>query len=75
MQCNIHARGKAIRLIVGVVILFVAAACAIGTWAGVVSGPIGITLAASLTVLGFLGVFEGWKGWCVLRALGFKTPL
>ena len=75
MQCNIDARGKAARLIVGVVMLLLAAACAIGALAGVISGQVGIILSAPLAAFGFLGVFEGWKGWCALRALGFRTPL
>jgi hypothetical protein len=28
-----------------------------------------------LTAAGAFGVFEGWAGWCVVRAMGFKTRI
>ena len=33
----------------------------------------GVTIA--LIVLGAFQIFEGWAGWCVVRAMGFKTRL
>ncbi len=73
MACNIDAKGKAIRLIGGVITCAVAALLAIltalevlpewGWWA--VLG----TLAG-----GLFQVYEGWSGWCALRAIGVKTP-
>ena len=71
MQCNIDAKGKAVRLVIGLVTM----------GAGVVVLAIGGTEPLAIgTGLGCLAgggfaVFEGWSGWCAVRALGFKTPL
>lgn len=74
MQCNIDAKGKAVRLITGLLTLAAAGVLAVlipalelwfGLWFAVAGGAIG----------GALAVFEGWAGWCVVRAMGFKTPL
>lgn len=74
MQCNIDQRGRVARIITGAV------ANAIGTvliaawlleflpvwalWAGIGS------IAG-----GTFSIFEGLKGWCIIRAMGFKTPM
>lgn len=71
MQCNIDARGKAVRLIMG--ILFALAGIlmlALGrgaTW----------SLIAGISCLagGAFMIFEGAAGWCAVRAMGFKTKL
>lgn len=71
MQCNIDARGKALRLfggvilaIVGVVLLFAGAGRA---W----------SLIAGFSCLfgGAFMIFEGAAGWCAIRAMGVKTKL
>ncbi len=75
MQCNIDARGKAVRLlagsmtaVLGAVLLLLSLVAGVGpawlAWAG------GGMLAA-----GLFGVFEGWAGWCALRAMGVRTRL
>lgn len=74
MQCNIDAKGKALRLIYGLVMIALAVALA-GlillkvlpggwVWAGVVA----------LALFGAFGIYEARAGWCVMRAMGFKTP-
>ena len=74
LTCNIDARGKAVRLrlglslaVVGLVLLF--------AWAI----PAGTALAwtVTLAVLGLsaLSVFEARAGWCALRAMGFRTRI
>lgn len=73
MQCNIDSKGKVIRLLSGLIHLCAGvtllALAAIGladrTWVWV--------LGAVLLVGGAFQVFEGWAGWCVLRAMGLKT--
>jgi hypothetical protein len=71
MQCNIDAKGKAVRLVIGLVTMIAGGVVfaiggtepwAIGTGLGCLAG-------------GGFAVFEGWSGWCAVRALGFKTPL
>jgi len=74
LTCNIDARGKLARLLYGLVL------CIIGllvlyflAWG---SGSIlRWFLALALLAGGGFAIFEGWSGWCVMRAMGFKTPM
>ena len=74
LECNIDARGKAVRLRLGIMgvisSLGLAAACLL------ISAP---ELAWVVPVGAFVGgafaIFEGRTGWCVVRALGFRTPI
>ena len=74
LTCNINARGKLVRLIWGMFLL-VLGAVALLAWAL----PKGTTGSWVVTVvclvLGGLGVFEARAGWCVVRAMGIKTPV
>jgi hypothetical protein len=74
LTCNIDARGKAARLrigigafIIGLVLLF---AWVIPTGTGLAWGITGSLLFAA----GF-SIFEARAGWCVVRAMGFRTPI
>jgi len=74
MQCNIDKRGQALRTTMGVITGLVGAGllaarfafdvAAVPTWAGI----------AALAGGAFM-IFEGVNGWCVVRAMGFKTPV
>lgn len=70
MQCNIDAKGKAVRLIGGVIACF--AAVALVAW---FEGALSMYIAIALIAIGAFCIFEGWKGWCALRAMGLKTRL
>ena len=74
LQCNIDARGRVVRLVYGIVLVVVGIAMALlwalprGTaWPWVVS--------ALVMAGGAFAVFEARAGWCVIRAMGFKTPM
>lgn len=74
MRCNIDARGKAVRLVAGGAVLGVAALLAaafFAGWAGSWAGFAALGAAAG----GAFMVFESRSGWCVLRAMGLKTPI
>ena len=71
MQCNIDAKGKAVRLVIGLVTM--GAGALVLTLLGTDPLPLGI--AAGCLLGGGFAVFEGWSGWCAVRAMGFKTPL
>jgi hypothetical protein len=44
--------------------------------AGVLRGQTGLIIAGAIaSAAGLFMILEGFKGWCVLRALGVKTPL
>lgn len=71
MQCNINARGKAIRLLGGVILAAVGLVILLAgqgrTW----------SLIAGFSCLlgGAFMIFEGAAGWCAVRAMGFKTKV
>jgi hypothetical protein len=74
LQCNIDSRGKAVRLIwgilsitIGLVLLFRWAMPSGSAWAWIVT--------AICFLFGALGLFQGWAGWCVVRAMGIKTRI
>lgn len=74
MQCNIDAKGKAVRLIYGLLMIALGAVLSAlilmevlpggWVWAGVVA----------LVLAGAFGIYEARAGWCAVRAMGFKTP-
>jgi len=74
MQCNIDAVGKAVRLKLGIMAVI----------AGMIISAVFILLDINLGIewiipLGIIGggifsMIEGWAGWCVVRAIGIKTP-
>ena len=73
MTRNIDSRGRTIRRNSGVV------CCALGglllavTFWGSTSW---LWLGTGITVFaaGVFQLYESWKGWCALRAMGIKTP-
>ena len=73
-ECNIDSRGKAVRLRLGIMgvlsSLGLAAACLL------ISAPeLAWVVPAGAFVGGAFAIFEGRTGWCVVRALGFRTPI
>lgn len=75
MQCNIDAKGKAVRMVsglivtgLGLVLLLLAVFGVLNeTWAWITSG--------ALLALGGFQIFEARAGWCVVRAMGIKTRI
>ncbi len=72
-QCNINSRGKAVRLAGGIVIILLACMVVGLIIFGVVNGVLPWVVAISLLAFGLFALYEGWSGWCVLRAIGVKT--
>ena len=75
MQCNIDSKGKAVRWVSGVVTLIVGVILVGLILTGVLAGYISWAVAGVLTTTGLFQIYEGWCGWCVIRAMGFKTPV
>ena len=73
MQCNIDQRGRQARLVTGT------AVDALGIFllvAGLYAGKKWMMVAgAVLCFSGLFMIFEGVKGWCAVRAMGFKTKI
>ncbi|HYE18707.1 MAG TPA: hypothetical protein VEA69_09700 [Tepidisphaeraceae bacterium] len=74
MQCNIDSRGKAVRLRNGLILL-AAGALVAALWAWPTGATVAWATAGAMAVGGAFMVFEGWAGWCVLRAMGIKTRI
>jgi hypothetical protein len=73
MQCNIDQRGRKARIATGILIDLVGISVLV---AGIVFGHVALIIAGVVTSgAGIFVIFEGVKGWCILRALGVKTPL
>jgi uncharacterized membrane protein len=73
VQCNIDQRGARYRLVWGLINLAAAAVLALlalwlHLWWLWIIAP--LCLAG-----GILGIYESRKKWCIMRAMGFKTPL
>ena len=75
MQCNIGAKGKAARLKMGILAMVFAIVLAILVIAGALSSTLWWYPVAAITFGGAFSIFEARAGWCVIRAMGFKTPI
>jgi hypothetical protein len=74
LECNIDSRGRVARLVYGIV-LIVAGVVAAALWAWPRGGAVPWVVSVALVVGGAFAVFEARAGWCVMRAMGFKTPI
>ena len=73
MQCNIDQSGRKERNITGVIIDLIGVSVLV---TGIATGQLALIIAGGVTSgAGMFVIFEGVKGWCVLRAVGVKTPL
>lgn len=73
MRTNIDQRGRKARIVTGAVVDAVGAVLIL---AGVLCNESWLIVAgAFLCVAGLFMIFEGAKGWCVVRAMGFKTEI
>lgn len=73
MQCNIDAKGKFVRLVYGLIMLAVAGGVAGLIMLNVIGGGWVWAIPVGLALMGAFGVYEARAGWCVARAMGFKT--
>ncbi len=75
IQCNIDHRGKLIRLIAGAMLDTTGLGLLAFRFVGVLSGDWPWFVGGAAAVVGMFLVLEGVLGWCVVRALGVKTPV
>ena len=74
LTCNIDSRGRIVRAIYGVILVLTSAA--LGYFWALPSQNIWHWIVAALCFgAGAFGLFEARRGWCVMRAMGFKTPV
>jgi len=76
IECNIEARGKFLRLVLGSLSIIGSIPLVLLTVVyGVLDPMVGWALIGMSWAGGALGIFEGWSGFCVARGLGFRTPI
>ena len=73
MQCNIDARGKAVRLVAGICCVLAGILLLILNQSSIAAGPIWLIASIVLMAMGAFAIYEAWAGWCALRAMGFRT--
>ena len=73
--CNIDAKGRVVRFLTGILAILAGFILAILIAQGTLSSETyGLVVAGSI-VGGAFAMWEAREGWCVVRALGIKTPL
>lgn len=75
MECNIGEKGKAARLRLGLLALAGAISLAIIILTGFIEGTIWWFGVGGASLGGLFAIWEARAGWCIVRAMGFKTPL
>ena len=75
MQCNIGAKGKAVRLKMGILAMVFALSLTILILTETLASTLWWYPVVAIAFGGAFSIFEARAGWCVIRAMGFKTPL
>jgi hypothetical protein len=75
LECNIDARGKAARLMGGLASVALGLILAALLVTETTSIEYGWYAVIGALLGGAFAIFEARAGWCVIRAMGFKTPL
>lgn len=75
MECNIDQKGRLARLYTGIFAIAVGIAIALLTYLSVIPAALGWIAVAGSVFGGAFAIFEARKGWCIVRAVGIKTPL
>ena len=75
MECNIDQQGRLARLYTGIFAIAVGIAIALLTYLSVIPAALGWIAVAGSVFGGAFAIFEARKGWCIVRAVGIKTPL
>ena len=75
MQCNIDQKGRLARLYTGIIAIVFGIALALLTYLSIVPAALGWFAVAGSIFGGAFAIFEARKGWCVVRAIGIKTPI
>jgi uncharacterized membrane protein len=75
MECNIDQKGRLARLYTGIIAIVFGIALALLTYLSVIPATLGWLAVAGSIFGGAFAIFEARKGWCIVRAVGIKTPL
>ncbi len=75
MECNIDQKGRLARLYTGIVAIAFGIVLALLTYLSVIPAALGWVTVGGIIFGGAFAIFEARKGWCIVRAVGIKTPL
>ena len=75
MECNIDKKGRLARLYTGIAAIAFGIFIALLTYVSGIPAALGWLAVAGSTFGGAFAIFEARKGWCIVRAIGIKTPL
>ena len=75
LECNIDSKGRAMRLVAGILAILGGAVAYVILMLGIIPVPesIGTLGVLAMVAGGAFAIFEAKAGWCVVRALGFRT--
>ena len=74
-ECNIDDRGKAARMKLGIRLVIISFILAALTYFEILPTPLGWLATAASFGGGAFTIWEARMGWCVVRAMGFKTKI
>ena len=71
--CNIDTRGKVIRMIIGWIFLIISLVLGLSAWL-FAQYWLWLPMGGSF-IVGSAALYEAVNRWCIVRAMGIKTPL
>ena len=74
-ECNLDAKGKAARLLGGIASIIGALVLAGLLATDTIAFGLGWYAGGGAIFGGAFAIFEARAGWCIVRAIGIKTPL
>ena len=74
-ECNIDDRGKAARMKLGIRLVIISLILATLTYFEIIPTTLGWLSTAASFGGGAFTIWESRMGWCVVRAMGFKTKI
>jgi hypothetical protein len=75
LECNIDARGKAARMRLGIIVVLWGLVLGVLTFTNILPSTLGWVITACTIAGGLFAIWEARVGWCVVRAMGFKTKI
>jgi hypothetical protein len=75
LECNIDVRGKAVRMKLGIRLVIISLILAALTYFEIIPTTLGWLATVASLGGGVFTIWESRKGWCAIRAMGFKTKI
>ena len=75
MECNIDSKGRVVRVITGIFAILAGFVLAILVSQGILTSESYMFVIIGSILGGAFAMWEARAGWCVVRAIGIRTPL